>query len=222
MEDFQKALQGEITTDEWDAEKLVGYHKFVSDKAKEEEGKVAGLREAKRTETERVEKLKKEAEDAVKAVEEAKKGAVIETPKPKDNPTSPELTQFRSEQVEKARNRIFSEIELTDEEKEAVDEKFKKLDSGKLDADFIYNDFKSALVATKADTLLELEKESKIKERAAEKEIEQQALAGGNTPPAEGQPKKYSDEVENLAKEAGISEEAAQRQVLNGMNRVIG
>lgn len=81
-------------------------------------------------------------------------GKKDETPKDDDG-----FTQFRKEQVEKAKNRLFSEYELTDAQKAEVVSKFEKLDSGKTDADFIYNDFVSAFAAANSTDLVSAKKQ---------------------------------------------------------------
>lgn len=212
MEDFQNALEGKITTEGWDAAKLVDYHKFLVSAAEKEKGEVTGFREAKRAEADRVEKLKVEAtaiEDRIRNAKEEK------------SPENPQMTQFRSEQVEKARQRLFSTVKLTEEEKVVVDEKFKRLDTGKLDADFIYQDYLSAFAAANPTKHLELTQTQQQAEDAARLEIERQAQ-DGKAPPAQPDLKKFSQEALDLAKKADISPEAATKQVANGMTRVYG
>lgn len=219
MDDFQEALEGKTSTEGWTAEKLSDYHKFVTDKVKEEESKVGGLREAKRAETERVEKLKKEAEDILKAKEEAEKNnpPADEKDKPQQ---SPEMIQFRSEQVEKARQKLFSSVKLSDEDKIAFEDRFKQLDSGKLDSDLIYKDMLAAVVATNPDKFIGLAQEREKSEAEAARIAAEQAAGTDAAPGGEGE-KKFSDEALKLAKEAGITPEAATRQLQNGMTRTL-
>lgn len=224
MEEFQKALAGEISTEDWDAPKLVDYHKFLKEESKTEEGRVAALREAKRVENERAEKAKKEADEAEEAAKKAKEGKLDPKPEGEDDAPpapSPEMAQFRTEQVEKAKKKFLSTVNLSDEEKEAVEEKFSKLDSGKLDADLIYEDYVSAFAAANPSKFLELSSEKEERERKAQERLEEETRANGGKPP-ELEEKKYSDEALALARSAGISPEAATRQLSEGLSRTFG
>jgi len=218
MDEFQNALEGKITTEGWTAEKLVEYHKFLTTATNEAKSEVSGLREAKRAEAERVEKLQAKATEAEAAAEKAIKLAE-DAGKAGRPAISPEMSQFRTEQVEKAKIKLFSTVKLTDEEKVVVLEKFSRLDTGKLDADFIYQDLISSVAAANPTKYLELTKSQEQNQAEAQAELERQAAAG-NAPPAGQDPKKYSDEALALAKKADISPEAATKQVANGMTRV--
>lgn len=210
MDDFQLALEGKTSTEGWTAEKLVDYHRFVQKAATEEESKVGGLREAKRVESERVQKLKDEAE-RIQTDIDAKKQQEI--------PKNPEMTQFRTEQVNKAKNRFYAEFKLSEQDRAAVEEKFTRLDTGKLDAEFIYDDLLSAFAAANPKRHVELTRSREEQERLAAEEIEAQAGGGGGSGGNGGEVKKFSDEVMTLAKKAGITPEAAKRQVEGGMSR---
>jgi len=209
MDDFQDALDGKVTTEGWTAEKLVDYHKFLKTATKEAEGQVGGLREAKRSETDRVAKLKEEGDRIDREIAAKKQ----ETP-----PSNPEMSQFRLEQVSKAKARLYSEVKLTEEEKVVVEEKFKRLDTGKVDADLIYVDLLSAVAASNPTKFFELTKGQQEAQRMADDEIQRQAeLAGGA--PSGNEPRKFSEEAVALARKAGITPEAATRQVTQGMSR---
>lgn len=218
MDEFQNALEGKITTETWDAEKLVNYHKFLTTATNEAKSEVSGLREAKRAEAERVEKLQAKATEAEQAAEKALKIAE-EAAKGGKPQISPEMSQFRTEQVDKAKAKLFSTVKLTDEEKAIVLEKFARLDTGKLDADFIYQDLISSVAAANPTKYLELTKSQEENQAEAQAELARQAAAG-NAPPAGQDPKKYSEEALSLAKKADISPEAATKQIAQGMSRV--
>lgn len=217
MDEFQEVLDGKKTTEGWDAEKLVGYHKFLGETAQKTEAEVRGLREAKRSETERVEKLKKDADEREETARKAAEGNGNESPKPPENK---EMTQFRKEQVEKAKLRLFSEVSMTDEEKAIVEGKFILLDSGKMDAEFIYKDFLSAVAAANPDKFMSLSKSQQDAQREADEETARQAGGGGDTAPAGNEPKKFTDAALALSKQAGITPEEATRQTTEGMTRV--
>lgn len=211
MDEFKNALEGKVSTEGWDAEKLVGYHKFLKESIDKEKSEVSGLREAKRAESERVERLKQEAA----TIEDKNKSVVA---KPTENL---QMTQFRSEQVEKAKSRLFSEMKLSEEEKVQVLDKFQKLDTGKLDADFIYTDLVSAVAASNPNKFLELTKSQERAEMEAQAEIERQAGSDASKP-ADFDKSKYSDATLSYAKATGITPDAAERQLRRGMKRVIG
>jgi len=210
MQKFQDVLDGKGTLDEFTSEELVAFNAFARAAAKEEEGKVAGLRGAKRAEEERVATAKAEAdrlESSAKAERE------------KNQPQTPEMKQFREEQLLKAKNRLFSSVKLTEEERALVEDKFKRLDTGKLDSDLIYEDLLSAVAAAKPNDYMTLSNERSLAEQEAAEELARQA-AMGNNPPSEGEKKKYSDAVVKYAKDTGISLEDAKRQVEQGTKRV--
>jgi hypothetical protein len=214
MNEFQDALDGKTTTEGWTAEKLSDYHKFLTGAAKDEEARVAALREAKRVEQQRVDQLKKDAEDIAE-----KNRHAAENPPESRQPNS-EISQFRSEQIEKARKQLLSQVKLTDEERTVVEDKFKRLDSGKMDADLIYLDFLSAVAAANPTKYLDLTKQRAEQERVAAEMVAADAEAG-NAAPGGQQPKKFSDEVMSLAKKVGITPEAAQKQISQGMHRTL-
>lgn len=209
MDDFQNALDGKTSTEGWTAEKLVDYHKFLKGAVKTEESVVGGLREAKRAEADRVEALKAE-EIRIRGLVEA---AQAQIPKP------PEVSQFRTEQIEKAKRKLMEKVKLSPEQLAVVEEKFKRLDTGKADADFIYEDLLSALAAANPSKFLELSQEREAAERRAAEELESQAAGAGGSGGGGGEPKKFSDAVMDLAKKAGITPEAAKRQLDGGMSR---
>jgi len=214
MEKFQDALEGKITTEGWTAEELVEYHKFLRETTDKEKSEVSGFREAKRAESDRVEKLKAEA----LAIEEANKKAGEGGGTQETTPSDPKFNQFREEQVQKAKTRLFDSVSLTDEEKAAVNEKFERLDTGKIDADLIYLDLVSSVAAANPNKFLELTQDQETRERNAIEELEKQA-AGGGAPPSEEEKKKYNQETLDLAKKAGITPEEALRQTTQGMTR---
>ena len=88
--------------------------------------------------------------------EKERRQAQLDNP-PKDTKKDTEvLTQFREEQVLKAKQKFFSDpkFSLNEQEKTELEETFKRLDSGKVDADLIFNDLKKAFAFIKSDSLL--------------------------------------------------------------------
>jgi len=129
------------------------------------------------------------------------------------------MSQFRTEQVEKAKSRIKTEFDLDDAALKSVDEMFVRVDSGKVDVELIYQDYKAAYVATNSDTFLAAQQTGKDMEaRAAAANAN--AAGSQSAPPPGKEPQKYSDEAVALAKAAGITEEQAEAQVTGGMKRV--
>lgn len=209
MQKFQDVLDGKATLEGFTSEELVDFNKYAVEAAKVEVDKVSGLREAKRVENDRVVNAKAEA-DRLEAAAKAERE--------KNQPQTPEMRQFREEQILKAKNKLFSTVELTDEQKVVVEEKFKRLDSGKIDSDLIYEDFLSSVAAANPQKYMSLSEKQRESERAAALELERQAAAGG-APPTGEQKKKFSDEALALASQAGITPEAAQKQTQEGMRR---
>jgi len=212
MQKFQDVLDGKVKREDLTPEEMPDFYKFAGEKAKEEEGRVAGLREAKRTEQERADKAKADAE-----AEEERLRKIREGNQPKLDPA---MQQFRSEQVFKAKTKLLSSVKLTDEEMRVVEEKFSRLDTGKLDADLIYVDYVSAVAAANPEKYLMLTNKQQAAEQAAAEEEQRQAASGGGSSGGGGDDKKYSDEVKKLSKDAGISLEAAQKQITQGNKRV--
>lgn len=214
-EKFEKVLKGEIKTDGFTAEELVEYHKFVSELSKEEEKKLVGIRQARQAE-------EKKLADA-KAEEEAKKQeAEAEEARRKAEAAgqNPEMTQFRKEQVEKAKRKLFGLKDFSDNEKKVIEEKFVKLDSGKLDADLIYEDFLSAFAAANPSKYMQLSQEKDEAEKAAAEALANAAGSTDSNPEGGEGEKKFSDEVMRYSKEYGITPKAAQKQMQSGMKRV--
>jgi len=213
MQEFQDVLDGKIKVEDLSPEKLPEFRTFALKTSKEEIEKVAALREAKRVENERVESAKAEA-DRIKSDSEKLKAETMSSKE-----LSPEMKQFRSEQVEKAKERLFSTVKLSEEEKKLVLENFSKLDSGKMDADFIYKDLVSAVAASNPDNYLTMSQDRERMAWEAEQETLRQAAAG-ITKPSETELKKFTDEALKLSKEAGITPEAATKQLTHGNKRV--
>ena len=196
---IQKALKGEMTEEEkgtlTDDEKaeIVKQRDDVVGKVL---GEISGLRkERDRVDTQVLDKKKE-----------------LET-------TDTQLTQFRSEQIEKAKERFTKEFAPSAEDAVRIFEIFAKLDSGKVDADLIYRDIRSSYAAANPEKFLE----SDTKLRKMEQNAHAAILDGAGSqsaPPAGGQEQKpFSDNVMTLSKAAGITPEAAKKVVEEGMVR---
>lgn len=112
----------------------------------------------------------------------------------------------RGEQLVKARSKFIADFGLTEEQTKRLDEEFKTVDSGKIDADLIYVDLKKAYATANADTLIEAEKQKKILEKNAA-DFNADAAGGGNSGGGGSQGKQYSPaayEAVKQAKAAGI------------------
>ncbi len=112
---------------------------------------------------------------------------------------------FRGEQVTKARNKIISELGITDADQlKKLDEEFAKEDSGKMDADFIIEDFKKAFVKINPDAFIAAKKKTEADEKAAADFIKQSAGGGGTGggPGGDNGGKKYSPQAYQVVKDA--------------------
>lgn len=186
--------------------------KFGKEKVTETLTAVGGVRDARQAEEKKLTDAKEaitKAEATIARADELNKPAL-----------TPEMQVFRNEQVEKAKNRLLSTVKLTPEQQAEVMEKFKKLDSGKMDADFIYKDLTASVAATQPDRFLTLSEKEENERIAAEEELARQAGGSGGSAGEDNKPKKFTDAATQLAKDAGISPEAATKQLTEGNRRI--
>jgi len=156
----------------------------------------------------------------------AQKQKELDTPLEKKEPQTPPATakdetmsQFRDEQKQKAIQKFKSDFGLSDEENQVILENFKKIDSGKVDAEFIYQDLVGAYAFVNKDKLVEADKERQAREAAAATANAENAGGMQGKPNNGNQPPKYSDTVTNVAQKAGITLEAAKKVVEEGTKR---
>lgn len=169
----------------------------------------------------------KRQDEGTKAADLEKKTAElaenIRTEEEKLSKMKDQGAQFRQEQVQKAKDKFFAEYKIPAEQQAQYDDKFKALDSGKVDSDLIYNDFVGIYAFLNKDTLLEAKKKEVDMQRQADDEAARAAGAGNGSGGPEDKKPKFSEAVSTLAKTAGISEEAANRQINGeGMGRTLG
>lgn len=211
MDKFKEVLEGKVKKEDLTPEELTGYKAFVAEIAKDEEAKVVGLRGARQAEERKLAEAKAETE---RLATEASKDK-SDTP-----PEDPHFKQFRGEQVQKAKSRLWGTLQVSDAEKAVIEDKFSRLDSGKIDADLIYEDLLSAVAAANPKKFLELSDDAARREREAAEEVARQAGGSGGSGGAGNEPKKFSEAALKLSKDAGITPEAAQRQLSQGTKRV--
>lgn len=207
---IKEALDGKLELDELNDEELSTFRTQARELAEKERNEVTGFREAKRAETEKVEKLRKEAED----LEESRKKTEADLNKGKQ-----EVSQFRSEQIEKAKTKFFEQFPDAKEKEEEIIEKFGRLDSGKIDAEFILNDFVSAYAATDPQKYIESVKKATNLEKGASDLNRSSSGSHSANPDGSKEGAKYSEDAKKLAQAADISEEAAQKIEDYGMSR---
>lgn len=229
----KKVVEGELSGDELSAamsELSVEDQAEVNRLAKESAATSLTEASALRKERDRANDMKTQAEkDAEAAAARAK--AIAEGKDP-DNPEGgqgkePEvpkkddtMSQFRKEQVDKAKNRFkdaFSHLEA--EKINEVFAQFEHVDSGKVDADNIYQDLIGAYAFINRDSLVAAETEKRQREANAEEDRIEGARSNGGSPKDGNQPEKVKQAVKQVAKAAGISEEAAQKVVTEGNTR---
>lgn len=215
QEKFKDVLDGKLKVDDLSSEELPEFTKFAKSEADKTRGEVAGFREAKRAEADKVAKLKEESEKAEKLISEAKAA------KESLEASRGQITQFRQEQIEKAKSKFYSSFTISDEDKVKVEENFKRLDSGKVDADLIFKDFVSSYAASNPEGYIEAKKKLADMEKGA---ASANANAAGNhsSSPGGGDPKKFDEKTIKVAQEAGITPEAADKVLKEGMQRKIG
>lgn len=205
QEKIKDILEGKLKVSDLTAEELPEFVKLAGETATTELDKVSGLRKEKQ----RVESLVSEAQKVILNAENAKK--TLEQ-------TKSQVTQFRQEQVEKAKAKFFSSFGVSDEDKPKIEEKFAKLDSGKVDADLIFSDFVSSYAA--ANPQAYLDNKTRIEKMDADaKAAILSAASGHQSPPAGGDKPKFDEKTRKVAEEAGITPEAADTVLKQGMTR---
>lgn len=135
--------------------------------------------------------------------------------------------KIRAEQITKAQNRFFTEFEVSSvEDREKISESFKKFDSGKFDAELIYDDLVSTYAFLNARNLIQAKKDKEHMERTAEEMNSSMANQGGGQGGGGGSDvTKFSPEAQKLFKDwqkAGYKEntiEQAEKIVQGGMVR---
>lgn len=164
------------------------------------------------------EEAAKKAEEAAEAARQAQAGGGQQSPKGDET-----MTNFRKEQVDKAKARFRNEHpDMNDEQFNEVFSHFERFDSGKVDADNIYSELRGAYAYVNRDTVLSAAEEKAKREREAAEAEEEAAAGAQGGDPTGSQPPKYSEETKKLAKEAGISEEAAAKVESEGNVRQYG
>lgn len=215
QEKFKDVLDGKIKVDDLTSEELPEFTKFAKAEADKTRGEVAGFREAKRAEADKVAKLKDEVDKAEKLISEAK------VAKESLDASKGQITQFRQEQIEKAKQKFYSSFTVSDEDKAKVEENFKRLDSGKVDADLIFKDFVSSYAASNPEGYIEAKKKLADMEKGA---YNANAQGAGNhqSSPGGGDPKKFDESTVKIAQQAGITPEAADKVLKEGLQRKLG
>ncbi len=209
MDDVIKKLSdGQLSDDEV---------KVLESKLSEEGKKL--LKEALAFTTKRQDEATK-AEQFANKVKELQ--AQIQSEEEKLGKMKSEGTQFRQEQVDKARDKFFSEYKIPVEKQAEYLEKFKALDSGKVDSDLIYQDFVGVYAFLNKDALLDAEKQRIEAERVAAEEAAKAAGNDGGSGGGGGETPKFSETTQKLSKDAGIPVEAADKIVKEGMTRTLG
>lgn len=210
---IEKAQKGELSDEEierlnstlTDDEK-----KAITAKASEDFKTTLSSLSAIRKEKNRVEDLAKKAlEDQAKVETKAAEVAVAQN----------NISQFRQEQIGKAKEKFVADFKITPEQLPAIEAIFAKLDSGAIDADLVYKDLVSAYGAVNSSSLVDAERAKNNLEKGAIEETIN--AAGTHQAPPGGEPEKpkFSENVKKLAQEAGITEEAAHKVATEGMSR---
>jgi hypothetical protein len=218
---IKEALEGKVSIDDFDDLHKGAYRlalknevDSLSDQRKTVRGEVDAVREERRRIDEQIANRKKELEDL--------KGTPPQTPPGQTPPAElkdKRFDQFRSEQVSKAKTKLWKELGVeTEADKAAIDERFAKLDNGSIDSELIYNDLLAAAVSVNPGKYIAASKQISDMEKNADDEVARQA-AGNNSPPSGGDPQKFDAETKRMAQEAGITPEQAKEVQDSGMTR---
>lgn len=207
MEDFvKKVLAGEITDEELNAfksklseegKKELDSSLAFRDKRRDEEGK-------SKIEEERLAKLKLDAD-----AEEARL-----------NQTRGENSQFRAEQITKAKAKFFETYKVPAEKQAEYEEGFKGMDTGKMDPELIFKDFERTHVALNSDTYLAAERKQREMERSAE-DFNAGGAGSYQHAPTGNESPKFSEVAKKIANDSNITEEAAAKIEKEGYVRMI-
>lgn len=214
MDDFVKSvMEGTISEEQLTQmrEKLSVEGKKTLDETiafresrRDEQGKLDTLSGQAKVEEERIAKLKTDAD-----AEEARL-----------NQTRTENSQFRTEQISKAKVKFFEEYKIPADEQAKYDTEFTKLDSGKVDSDLIYKDLERTHVSLNSDTYIEAERKQRNLNKGAESYTAGAAGSQAHEPSGQ-QPSQFTDAAKKRAEESSISVEAAQRIEDEGYSRQI-
>ena len=226
---LEKTLKGELTGDDLTAavdalsvEDQASLHKLSKESVATSLSEAYGFRKERDRINTQLTDAEKAAEDtAIKAAEEAATKAKADdaggVPPAKDET----MSKFRDEQKDKAIARFNEQFkDAPEEQRKEVLAHFSTIDSGKVDADNIYNEIIGAYAFVNKDSLLEAGAEKAKREAEAAAETAADAARAGGEPNNGNQPPKFSPAVQDLAKRAGISDEAAQKVATQGTSRV--
>lgn len=207
-EQLEKYLKGELKKEEFDAEVA---------KLSEEEQKKLETPEVRA-------RLKKAADDELKRIE----GLRAEGRRIEDRNNQPQGHDYgailRKENVEKAANKFFTEFKVPAGEQQHYRDAFQTNDSGHVDTDLIFTDFKRIYVAEHSDELLSIKSKYDDLEGGAEEFLEDNSGAPGGGGQGGGDQKKFSPAAHEYVKEAAkkgikLTLVDAERVLTRGMTR---
>lgn len=214
--DVDKIVTGELTQE--DIEKL---DKELTDEQKQAvvQKASAGFKDtlkslnAIRKEKNRIETKNAELSDEARRAQEALDSY---------NSQKTEISQFRSEQLQKAKDKFKADFKLSDDEFAKVEAQFTRIDSGKIDQDLIYKDLRGSYAFLNSEELVKAKELKTSMERNASGAVSSEA-GGSSVAPSNDSDSdsKVSPEAKALAKQAGISEESAERQIKEGNKRIL-
>lgn len=197
------------------------------DDAKYQEG-LKTLKDEEKTEVEGLRTLRaerKKEEDAVAALREAKRKQeelAADAQRKADQANLTFEQKFRAEQTDKAKAKIFAQLGVEkEEEKLAIEEHFKKLDSGKTDVDNIAKDFLKAAVAANPERYLEAVNRVKDFASGAAGFNASGAMSPGGSGEGGGENKKFSREAQEFVRQSAkhgkpVTLEEAEAYLKNG------
>ena len=205
--------------------------KFLKDEISKEEfdAEVAKLPEdeQKKLEAPEVRAKLKEAADKelgkVEGIRQERRRLEANPPKPADG-TPDYAATLRKENVEKAAQKLFSDFKIPAEDQQHYREIFGKNDSGHVDPDLIYKDFKRIYAAENSDSLLNIKSEYDAMEKGAEDFNEANAGAPGGSGGGGDSGKKFSQAAHEYVHEAAkqgvkLTLADAERVLQRGMTR---
>jgi len=188
----------------------------LSEAGKSQLREVMALKAQRKSEEKRLADLKGESEASIEAAKKAREAEEDRVKKARES-----QDQFRLEQITKARDKFFAEYKIPAELQNSYEDTFNKLDSGKVDPDLIFQDFVAVYAAKNSSSLLQAQKEKEEMEKNAALNDASAAAGNGSQLKVGKDGKEYPKQVLDIAKESGITPEAASKIYTEGYSRLI-
>ena len=153
---------------------------------------------------------RRDEEDKAKKAEETRKSSEENL-----NQTNGMVQKFRDEQINSAKTKFFDTYGIPVEQRAAYDEAFKTSDKGSMTSETIYGELENIHLILNKDTYVSAYQKQQNMQKAAQDHKEGSAGSYSAQPSGETPPE-HSEEATNLAAEAGVSVQTAERVLRDG------